>query len=227
MANKNFGRFARTALAVAMLAGAQFAAAATTNSAAVTLNASENFIGNRSWQDIASTSYTWADNNGDGRVGVGEEVTFSVNMHKLYDGRHDFDALKFWFGDGTAAATAEWDDWTRVKSNTNLPDTKVNWTNTFTFKHTFQSATTFDIFASVTCDFDLSDLTPSKNVVTQADWDAWTTEYHKGKNNNRQGETEHYTFTVTAVPEPETYAMMLAGLGLMGTIARRRKIKTA
>ena len=32
-------------------------------------------------------------------------------------------------------------------------------------------------------------------------------------------------YTVTAVPEPETYAMLLAGLGLMGTIARRRKNK--
>jgi hypothetical protein len=30
-------------------------------------------------------------------------------------------------------------------------------------------------------------------------------------------------FNVAAVPEPETYAMMLAGLGLMGFIARRRK----
>ena len=30
---------------------------------------------------------------------------------------------------------------------------------------------------------------------------------------------------VTAVPEPETFAMMLAGLGLMGTIAMRRKNK--
>ena len=32
---------------------------------------------------------------------------------------------------------------------------------------------------------------------------------------------------VTAVPEVETYAMMLAGLGLMGTIVRRRKSKAA
>jgi hypothetical protein len=32
-------------------------------------------------------------------------------------------------------------------------------------------------------------------------------------------------FAVAAVPEPETYAMMLAGLGLMATIARRRKDK--
>lgn len=31
--------------------------------------------------------------------------------------------------------------------------------------------------------------------------------------------------TIAAVPEPETYAMLLAGLGLMGGIARRRKQK--
>jgi hypothetical protein len=32
---------------------------------------------------------------------------------------------------------------------------------------------------------------------------------------------------VTPVPEPETYAMMMAGLGLMGVVARRRKCKVA
>ncbi|WP_229634116.1 choice-of-anchor E domain-containing protein [Duganella qianjiadongensis] len=32
-----------------------------------------------------------------------------------------------------------------------------------------------------------------------------------------------YTYTTLPVPEPETYAMLLAGLGLVGVVARRRK----
>jgi hypothetical protein len=32
-----------------------------------------------------------------------------------------------------------------------------------------------------------------------------------------------FSVTVTAVPEPESYALFLAGLGLMGLVARRRK----
>jgi hypothetical protein len=35
------------------------------------------------------------------------------------------------------------------------------------------------------------------------------------------------TDLVSAVPEPEIYAMMLAGLGLMGFVARRRKQQLA
>ena len=35
------------------------------------------------------------------------------------------------------------------------------------------------------------------------------------------GFQHNFTYTVTAVPESESYAMMLAGLGLMGAIARR------
>ncbi len=34
-------------------------------------------------------------------------------------------------------------------------------------------------------------------------------------------------YTVTAVPEPESFAMMLAGLGLIGSLSLRRKQKAA
>ncbi len=37
-------------------------------------------------------------------------------------------------------------------------------------------------------------------------------------------DTASFMVTVSAVPEPETHAMLLVGLGLIGAIARRRKI---
>lgn len=40
-------------------------------------------------------------------------------------------------------------------------------------------------------------------------------------------ETDNFAYSVSAVPEPESYAMMLAGLGLMGFIARRRNKSTS
>ena len=32
-----------------------------------------------------------------------------------------------------------------------------------------------------------------------------------------------HAFVLTPIPEPETYAMLLAGLGLIGAIARRKQ----
>ena len=47
-------------------------------------------------------------------------------------------------------------------------------------------------------------------------------------NGSKDGDYDDMVVSVTAVPEPETYAMMLAGLGLIGAIARRRnKAKAA
>jgi len=36
-----------------------------------------------------------------------------------------------------------------------------------------------------------------------------------------------YAGAIAAVPEPETYAMLLAGLGLMGAVVRRRSNRKA
>ncbi|MFZ4479285.1 MAG: PEP-CTERM sorting domain-containing protein [Rhodoferax sp.] len=46
---------------------------------------------------------------------------------------------------------------------------------------------------------------------------------------SQSGSTQNFTFnaTVAAVPEPETYAMLLAGLGLLGAVARRKKNRQA
>ncbi len=48
---------------------------------------------------------------------------------------------------------------------------------------------------------------------------------HGFLNNDNGGTAMGYTFlTVTAVPEPETWAMLLAGLGLTGWMARRKRL---
>lgn len=45
-----------------------------------------------------------------------------------------------------------------------------------------------------------------------------------GSNTNSSG---NFSGSVSAIPEPETFAMLLAGLGLIGTIGRRRSIAAA
>jgi hypothetical protein len=35
--------------------------------------------------------------------------------------------------------------------------------------------------------------------------------------------SRYFSTTIAAVPEPETYAMLMVGLGMMGFIVRRRR----
>ena len=51
------------------------------------------------------------------------------------------------------------------------------------------------------------------DVMPQS-WDSW---------GEWQIDLQHIELVITPVPEPETYAMMLAGLGLVGAAARRRR----
>ncbi|WP_292992581.1 DUF3466 family protein [Nitrosomonas sp.] len=63
----------------------------------------------------------------------------------------------------------------------------------------------------------------------------WTNVVAQAINNNGQivgygkfhGHTEAFLLSPFPVPEPQTYAMLLAGLGLMGFMAHRRKVSAA
>ncbi len=54
-------------------------------------------------------------------------------------------------------------------------------------------------------------------------WVRWTERNDPNNDHGLAIDNFSLTASVTAVPEPETYAMLLAGLGLVGLMARRRK----
>ena len=75
--------------------------------------------------------------------------------------------------------------------------------------------------------FDISGDTQAQNWITEASNAGWANTGHVAVLNllktNATGQWVNAQDQLTLVPEPETYAMMLAGLGLMGFVARRRK----
>jgi hypothetical protein len=81
---------------------------------------------------------------------------------------------------------------------------------------------------------------PKWNAAGATDWNQFVTNISFDKDHTglqvlkfkALGKSDSYggsvdNISVSAVPEPETYAMMLAGLGLVGVAARRRKQKSA
>lgn len=72
----------------------------------------------------------------------------------------------------------------------------------------------------------------SRNRLSEDDWVNWSVSGLSGSSLTNLylkvqgidgGYSAKYTPVTTPVPEPETYAMILAGLGLIGFTARRRK----
>lgn len=61
------------------------------------------------------------------------------------------------------------------------------------------------------------------NMVVAGKTYAYVIGYNDSAGQATLGDWDDFVIGVNAVPEPETYAMLLAGLGLMGFVARRRK----
>jgi hypothetical protein len=77
--------------------------------------------------------------------------------------------------------------------------------------------------------FDINGVLFTANAGTTT-WNLWGTStrgdyelFTYASQSVPNGVDVHGTLSITAVPEPENYAMIVAGLGLMGFVARRRK----
>lgn len=215
-----------------------FAMAGAVHAAPITLAPIANYTADRSWQDIKTTTYTWADANSNNQIDVGENVTFTVNMHKSNWGMHDYDALKIWIDNAPIGGSTLYSQnfiWDFDVSDVNMTSSTYSYKpwnggdKAFSFNYTFATAGSFDLLASVMCSADLSGLSGWANgQPTQADWDAWAYDVHgPGGSDVYQGETEIYRIKVyEAVPEPSTLALFgLSLVGFAGMRLSRRKRK--
>jgi hypothetical protein len=198
-----------------------------------------SFAGNTTWQEIGTVSYKFKDKDSDGILDIGEKVTFTVSMDKDNWGTHRFDAMKIWLDDGSdknlRTKEFKWNFWEGTseaykdhKDDSSFSD--KDWeggAKSFSFSYTFAEASTYKLSVSVMCSRDISGLSgPADDKPSDADWDAWTKNIHETSTVWRQGEDKNYRLTVgptPPVPEPETYAMLMAGLGLIGAAVRRKK----
>ena len=191
------------------------------------------------WQDINGVSYNWDDVNSNGSIDINELVTFTVDVHKMYWGGHDFDALKVWIDTDPITPTSTiytetfiWD----YNGATNPSKPWVVWTGgdqAFSFDYAFENTGTYNITASVTCSNDLSGLQGFPNdKPTPTEFDMWTQDYHETAKSwyrgfGIQGETERYQLEIVKdVPEPGSISLILLGLAsLAGAFVMKRKSK--
>jgi hypothetical protein len=262
MANKIFGRFVRTALAVAMLAGAQFAAAEVVAGDFVKINASP--VGN-----LGGGAFLTKEVSSTGSALSGEQSFYTFCL----EFKESFSPSSSTFTGGNTLKVAGVNNYTTNATNTYYTNDasahpevghtankdplslSTEWLFTrFNTNGVFQTSilasdSTANSFQRAI--WYLEGELVNSTYVANYNSDLFATQLVAMANTNSVGWSDtgnqvrvlnlmkkdgygNYTvhsqdqlYFVSAVPETETYAMMLAGLGLMGTIARRRKNKNA
>ncbi|PTR16955.1 putative secreted protein with PEP-CTERM sorting signal [Nitrosospira sp. Nsp2] len=79
----------------------------------------------------------------------------------------------------------------------------------------------FALFSNIQADYNVAywTTTPTGDADTHSAF-----RFYRGDEFADAKNVGHYAIAVNNIPEPDTYAMLLAGLGLVGFIARRRKL---
>ncbi len=162
----------------------------------------------------AGASYTGINDSiaaGNGFLGTAMSFTAGVNGNNvnLYDGRGTVaDVNTGWTSKGELGDAALRSDQLTMWGVSDLSNTSAN---TVTLEMSYTGDGPVRLMRKVNGVW--------QDAGTGMGFDAAT---HKAWANVSLSAIESGNFAVAAVPEPETYAMFLAGLGLMGFVARRR-----
>lgn len=142
--------------------------------------------------------------------GIGDTYTQGIFTLTTGAGNHfdSMDVSGLYFHNGSA--NANYDNWARLTSSTGTFDLSA-----FTFNNVGGEVRTNLNGATQT--FSTGVQTVNLSGVTWVEFSAI------GNGASDYNEIYLDNVTVAAVPVPETYAMLLAGLGLIGAIARRRR----
>ena len=233
MNSKNLGRFARIALATAALMGAQFASAQVAAGSVVQLG-----NGTGSLAGVFNGSVISGPGAGGSFKSFCLEMneTFSSHTQNLYV-KSVSDATQNALGpvnSTTASGGATGSDPLSAQTAylfTQFFNNQAAYAGTESLANSMQRAVWFleGELSSLADAQATAWVTAANNAVSTGAWSGLgnVRVLNLYTNAAYTSHSQDQLYMVTAVPEPQTYALMLAGLGLIGTIARRRKSKAA